>query len=318
MTNNSVISLLGSGAKPDTVASFYFAPTAGFIGDGGFKVATSSSTDGLGATVYSTAVASTVRVASAKAPFLAAANPGFLPFVGPRAKDLATYDFSVYYNDDVSVNGGKLGDGDVVVRSLDGKYTASAKFLGQASDSKETIATYRIVPPGGTWDVADNTVYVASLAAGRLFDNDGNAAPAQDFALFSADLTPPGSGIPNAALTAAPIGNADDGKAVSTIALQLADDTGIKTATVIGKDDYVTIVGPNGFITSAKYTSINDAADGQARTVTYTFVPPGGTWDKTDNGTYTVYLRDRHRCRQQPRQRRFRRGVHCKHRRCRR
>src|SRR5205807_381823 len=50
----------------------------------------------------------------------------------------------------------------------------------------------------------------------------------------------------------------------------------------------VRITGPNGFNTLATFGSVDINSDGTPRVATYSFTPPGGSWDSADNGTYTV------------------------------
>src|SRR5207249_428066 len=52
----------------------------------------------------------------------------------------------------------------------------------------------------------------------------------------------------------------------------------------------VRVAGPNNFDVPAVLVRVDTTADGSPRTATYRFTPPGGTWDGSDNGTYTVTL----------------------------
>jgi hypothetical protein len=47
----------------------------------------------------------------------------------------------------------------------------------------------------------------------------------------------------------------------------------------------VRIVGPNGFNSATRFIGVNINTNGEARIATYSFVPPGGSWDSGDNGT---------------------------------
>jgi hypothetical protein len=67
-------------------------------------------------------------------------------------------------------------------------------------------------------------------------------------------------------------------------------DAGISAATVIGNNSAVRITGPKGFTTLANYIKINNSTDGTPRTATYSFAPPGGSWDGPDTGTYTISI----------------------------
>ena len=54
----------------------------------------------------------------------------------------------------------------------------------------------------------------------------------------------------------------------------------------------VRIVGPSGFNSATRFVSVNINTNGTPRIATYSFVPPGGSWDSTDNGTYSIVMQD--------------------------
>jgi len=68
------------------------------------------------------------------------------------------------------------------------------------------------------------------------------------------------------------------------------DDDGINISTIDSSD--VEITGPNGFNQLAQLVSVNSSSNGSPRTATYRINTPGGSWDATDNGNYTVSLRN--------------------------
>jgi hypothetical protein len=66
----------------------------------------------------------------------------------------------------------------------------------------------------------------------------------------------------------------------------LSDNVAINNGSLDGNDMRVT--GPGGFSQLATLVSVNQATNGTPRIATYQIVPPGGTWDAADSGTYTV------------------------------
>jgi GH25 family lysozyme M1 (1,4-beta-N-acetylmuramidase) len=48
------------------------------------------------------------------------------------------------------------------------------------------------------------------------------------------------------------------------------------------------VTGPNGYSQTATFVSADVASNGSPRTATYTIPAPNGSWDESDNGTYTV------------------------------
>jgi hypothetical protein len=56
------------------------------------------------------------------------------------------------------------------------------------------------------------------------------------------------------------------------------------------KTDNVRVYGPNNFSAIATLVKLSQSTNGTSITATYSFTPPGGKWDSTDNGTYSLYL----------------------------
>lgn len=73
-----------------------------------------------------------------------------------------------------------------------------------------------------------------------------------------------------------------------TFTITYADDTAIDVGTVINNNNAIRVTGPGGFDKLATYVSITNSTNGTPRTATYSLAVPGGTWDKADNGTYSV------------------------------
>jgi hypothetical protein len=67
------------------------------------------------------------------------------------------------------------------------------------------------------------------------------------------------------------------------------DDEGIDVTTLDNRD--VRITGPHGFVRYARLAAIGATADPRQRIVRYKLVAPGGSWDESDNGLYTLSLR---------------------------
>jgi hypothetical protein len=60
--------------------------------------------------------------------------------------------------------------------------------------------------------------------------------------------------------------------------------------TVVGNNSAVRVVYPNGTSVPATYVSIDNGANGSPRTASYTFAAPGGSFDFTENGTYSIVV----------------------------
>ncbi len=108
-----------------------------------------------------------------------------------------------------------------------------------------------------------------------------SAASASLQPLVVADKTAPTSKLGVTAVTAA-------GAKLYTFTVTYADPSKVKRAS-LGAGDLV-VTGPGGFKATAKFVSAVPGANAASIKATYTIVPPGGTWNAADNGTYTVKL----------------------------
>src|SRR4051812_27122325 len=90
-----------------------------------------------------------------------------------------SYSFTVLYSDDGEIDVGSLDSGDVRVTGPVG-FNVAATFVSVNINSNGTprIATYSIVPPGGSWNFADNGTYTVLMQASQVFDGIGNAVAA--------------------------------------------------------------------------------------------------------------------------------------------
>ena len=86
----------------------------------------------------------------------------------------SVYTFKVIYRDDVGVRLASIGNGDVKVTARG--FSQIAKLVSKATKAGVVTATYKITPPGGTWNRADNKRYSVILLGNQVFDTSNNAA----------------------------------------------------------------------------------------------------------------------------------------------
>ncbi|MEO9126939.1 MAG: Ig-like domain-containing protein [Microcoleus sp.] len=129
---------------------------------------------------------------------------------------------------------------------------------------------------------ADGNYQLSLTAAGSgVVDRAGNALNTNASDIWSADFT-----APTAATNLSNI-NAAGGSAYN-FTVTYTDNTALNVSTLDSKD--ILVAGPDGKTQQATLVNFTPVGNGTPRTATYSFVPPGGTWDTADNGTYTVQL----------------------------
>lgn len=197
------------------------------------------------------------------------------------------YAFSVNYSDNVAVLASTISTGDVIVTC--GRFSAVPVLLNidDASDGTPRVATYRFVPPGGSWDATDNGVYTISLQAYQVADVSGNVCPPGAIGSFTVNIGPPDGSPPGATATAEDVTSA--GAAAYSFTVAYSDDIAVFTGSLDGSEIVVSCAA-TGYSATATLASLDDPLNGPQRNAVYTIIPPGGTWDSADNGSYTIAL----------------------------
>ncbi|MFN2502375.1 MAG: carboxypeptidase-like regulatory domain-containing protein, partial [Pyrinomonadaceae bacterium] len=101
--------------------------------------------------------------------------------------------FTVTYTDDFSLNVGSIDSNDVRVTGPGG-YNAAATLMGVNNNTNGTprTATYSIVPPGGSWDMADNgSPYTVVMQPNQVVDVPGSQpVAAGSIGTFTVNIPP--------------------------------------------------------------------------------------------------------------------------------
>lgn len=144
---------------------------------------------------------------------------------------------------------------------------------GQSAELQVSVA----VPASAGPDDQDTaTVTVTSRGSAVA-----NASATLTTGVSLTDNTPPTAAL-------AQIAPLKAGGATLTLSVTYKDSSGLDLAS-LGTGN-IRVAGPNGFSQLATLVSVGEAEADGSRTVTYTITAPGGSWDPTDNGIYTVTL----------------------------
>ena len=76
------------------------------------------------------------------------------------------------------------------------------------------------------------------------------------------------------------------GGATQSITVVYSDNIAVDASTIDTGD--ITVAGPGGSVLSVTAVSFTPSVNSQTITAHYTLAAPGGSWDASDNGTYTI------------------------------
>lgn len=196
--------------------------------------------------------------------------------------------FTVTYSDNKRIDRSSVVGRDILVTGPNG-YRQVAKFVSKTFGKNDRTAsvTYRLRAAGGTWDAADNGVYRLSMYRSRVKDVSGNLVRTGKLGSFRVNVSNspnPVDPAPTVQSFEAPNIVLNSGSAY--IQVVYADNAAIDVSSLDSND--VRVTGPDGFDQLATFVRVEPGTDGTPRTVTYRIDAPGGTWNLTDNGSYTI------------------------------
>jgi uncharacterized delta-60 repeat protein len=189
----------------------------------------------------------------------------------------------ITFTDDRGIDPATIGTDDIAVSGPGGAVNVSGVSLDRQDGGRRYVATYTLAGPNGHWDGANNGTYTVALAAGAVADTSGNTVAA-DAKEFVVNIPAPDVDAPTASINSADVTNA--GAATHTVRVTYTDNRNVREST-IGTGD-VRVTGPGG--AALQVSAVSTQPDENSRTIvaTYTIAAPGGSWDPSENGTYTI------------------------------
>ena len=144
---------------------------------------------------------------------------------------------------------------------------------------------------GGWQEYTDVLVTNVELAAGTQELRIDARSSLFNFNYIELVAAEPGavdSIAPTAVLDTTSLTKQPNGIAPANFTLTFSDDVGINVNTIDNGD--VTVTAPDGTELAVTLVSVDANTNGTPRSATYNINAPGGTWDATDAGSYTVSL----------------------------
>lgn len=204
----------------------------------------------------------------------------------------AAHWFPVTYRDNAALDCSTINQTDVYVKRVStGQEFQPVNIGTQFScmpllQASQLTASYAINAPGGNWDASDNGWYEIYMRANEVRDASGNAVAAGKIGSFEVAIPLPDITPPTATLISLPVPKPNDPHA--DIQVRYDDSVAVKVASFDSSD--IRVVGPGGAALNVTFVGSSSSTNGTPRTATYRLHAPGGTWDVTDNGTYTISL----------------------------
>ena len=203
------------------------------------------------------------------------------------APGASEHQVTIVYTDGSDIEHNSIDIGDIAVTNAAGAPLQVTRVAVSPEKNESPLtALYTFLAPGGAWDAADDGNYTVTLHPNAVQDrkNNFNAGSTATFSVGATvvDVTPPTASVQ----PIAPVTAADD--TPLTVVVTYTDNQPLPLS-VFGADDLV-VTGPNGPLVSNNNITVTPDANPNIVTVTYQFLPPGGTWDVSDNGSYSITL----------------------------
>jgi hypothetical protein len=192
----------------------------------------------------------------------------------PNPTNAASVDFTITFPE--AVTGVDSGDFSLTSSGITGASITAVSGSG-------TTRTISVSTGSGSGslrlDLLDNDS-IADSAGNPLGGSgpaNGNFSTGEFYTIDRAAPTAGSLAAPNVTLS---------GGTIYSFTVTYSDSLAIDITSIDGSD--VRVTGPGGFNQLAALVGVTPAGSGTPRTATYQITAPGGVWDTTDGGTYTV------------------------------
>ena len=121
-----------------------------------------------------------------------ALDPTVAPYSIPNVTTAGgtSYSFTVQYADDGEVDVSSFDNNDIRVTGPGG-FDVAATFVSYSGGGGSVNVTYSIIPPGGSWNAADNGTYTVVMQANQVFDGLNNPVHSGNIGSFQVTVSNP-------------------------------------------------------------------------------------------------------------------------------
>ncbi|MBC8107571.1 MAG: hypothetical protein H7Z14_13350 [Anaerolineae bacterium] len=173
-------------------------------------------------------------------------------------------------------------------------FNANGGSSNQDGGPSKTLI-YRIFAfnSGTGWSATDNGTYTLSILPPQgsdppVRDTTHNAIPLLTLGSFKIAIGSSDTAAPNVRIAPGTVGPVA-GQSLWQFSVVYHDNLAIEGTTVDGND--IRVSGPGGFNQAASLVSLSAAPSiGSNRVATYQVAAPGGFWDGTDDGSYSIVM----------------------------
>ena len=198
------------------------------------------------------------------------------------------YSFQIEYTDDEAIDTATItsNSGEIEVTGPNNfQAVASYVSIDDPTNGTPRIVTYKFTAPASSWDTPDEGLYTIAIKADKVKNVGGLPVADGDLGTFYVDLD---NARPAAAISSSLPNITTPGDTSYPIQVQYTDNVAVDVNT-LDNSDIIVISPTNDTIATTKINIDNDTV-GTPRLVTYQLIPPGGSWDSSNNGTYKIQL----------------------------
>ena len=164
-------------------------------------------------------------------------------------------------------------------------------FLGTGTDIDSNIVAWEwrsdldgLLSSSEDFDKSSDTLTIGThVISFRVQDSEGlwSQYVTQTLVNLLSDTEDPTATLTN-------LGSPTIGSTTLQFTITYEDNVAIDVSTLDHND--IRITGPNGYDELATFVSVDNSSNGSPRVATYQVNAPGGTWNTTDNGAYTISM----------------------------